>query len=35
MAQLRENLDAWDCVLSAEAMARIEALHLRYFNPAS
>ncbi len=34
MAQLRENLDAWDDVLKREAMNRIEALHLRYFNPA-
>jgi aryl-alcohol dehydrogenase-like predicted oxidoreductase len=34
MAQLRENLDAWDDVLTGEAMDRIEALHLRYFNPA-
>jgi aryl-alcohol dehydrogenase-like predicted oxidoreductase len=34
MAQLRENLDAWDCVLVGEALDRIEALHLRHFNPA-
>lgn len=34
IAQLRENLDAWDVVLTGEAMDRIEALHLRYFNPA-
>lgn len=34
MAQLRENLDAWDEVLTGEAMDRIETLHLRYFNPA-
>jgi aryl-alcohol dehydrogenase-like predicted oxidoreductase len=34
MAQLRENLDAWDEVLTGEAMDRIEALHLRYFNSA-
>lgn len=34
MAQLRENLDAWDEVLTEAAMARIEALNLRYFNPA-
>ena len=34
MAQLRENLDAWDEVLTEAAVARIEALHLRHFNPA-
>jgi aryl-alcohol dehydrogenase-like predicted oxidoreductase len=34
MSQLRENLDAWDAVLTEAAMDRIEALHLRYFNPA-
>lgn len=34
MAQLRENLSAWDRVLPDAAMAGIEALHLRYTNPA-
>jgi aryl-alcohol dehydrogenase-like predicted oxidoreductase len=34
LAQLRENLDAWDVVLTPEALDRIETLHLRYFNPA-
>jgi aryl-alcohol dehydrogenase-like predicted oxidoreductase len=33
LAQLRENLDAWDVVLTPEALDRIETLHLRYFNP--
>jgi aryl-alcohol dehydrogenase-like predicted oxidoreductase len=34
LAQLRENLDAWDVVLTPEALDRIGTLHLRYFNPA-
>jgi len=33
LAQLRENLDAWDVVLTPETLDRIETLHLRYFNP--
>jgi aryl-alcohol dehydrogenase-like predicted oxidoreductase len=32
--QLRENLDAWEVSLPAEAVADIEAVHLRYTNPA-
>lgn len=34
MAQLDENLAAWDVVLSDEVMADIEAVHLRFTNPA-
>lgn len=34
MAQLRENLSAWDRVLPDAALAGIEALHQRYTNPA-
>ncbi len=34
MAQLEENLSAWDKPLSAEIIAEIEAIHLRYMNPA-
>ena len=34
MEQLRENLEGWNDVLTEETSARIEALHLRYFNPA-
>jgi aryl-alcohol dehydrogenase-like predicted oxidoreductase len=34
MAQLREDLDAWEDPPTDEAMARIEAIHLRHFNPA-
>ncbi len=34
MAQLRENLDAWDVVLPEAALARIETIHLSRFNPA-
>ncbi|MFZ5484276.1 MAG: NADP(H)-dependent aldo-keto reductase [Pseudomonadota bacterium] len=34
LAQLTENLAAWHTPLSAEVIAEIEALHLRYFNPA-
>ncbi|TCJ18949.1 NADP(H)-dependent aldo-keto reductase, partial [Parasulfuritortus cantonensis] len=34
LAQLEENLGAWDKPLSAELLAEIEDLHLRYTNPA-
>lgn len=34
MAQLKENLDAWEKPLSLEIMQQIEAVHLRYMNPA-
>jgi aryl-alcohol dehydrogenase-like predicted oxidoreductase len=34
MAQLRENLDAWNKPLPEEILKEIEALHLRYMNPA-
>lgn len=34
MKQLSENLLAWEKPLSAEIQAEIEALHLRYMNPA-
>jgi aryl-alcohol dehydrogenase-like predicted oxidoreductase len=34
LTQLRENLAAWEQPLSAEIGAEIEALHLRYHNPA-
>ena len=34
LAQLTENLGAWDKPLSAEVLAEIEALHLRHTNPA-
>lgn len=34
MAQLKENLGAWQRPLSEEILAGIEALHLRYMNPA-
>lgn len=34
MAQLEENLDAWQRPLSAEVLAEIEQIHLRYMNPA-
>ncbi len=34
LAQLEENLGAWEKPLSAELLAEIEALHLRYMNPA-
>ena len=34
LAQLEENLEAWEKPLSTEALAEIEALHLRYTNPA-
>jgi aryl-alcohol dehydrogenase-like predicted oxidoreductase len=34
LAQLEENLGAWDCAPSAEVLAGIDAIHLRYTNPA-
>lgn len=34
LAQLRENLDAWETRLSPELLAEIDAVHLRYPNPA-
>jgi len=34
MRQLRENLVAWQKPLSAELLAEIEQIHLRYMNPA-
>lgn len=34
MAQLEENLGAWECALPAEVLAAIDAIHLRYTNPA-
>lgn len=34
LTQLEENLAAWEQTLSPEILARIEALHLRYMNPA-
>ena len=34
MAQLAENLSAWERPLSDDIMAEIEAIHLRYMNPA-
>lgn len=34
LEQLRENLAAWDTVLSAAALADIEAAHLQFTNPA-
>ena len=34
MTQLSENVSAWEKPLSAEIMAEIEAIHLRYMNPA-
>jgi aryl-alcohol dehydrogenase-like predicted oxidoreductase len=34
MSQLRENLYAWKKPLSQEILKEIEALHLRYMNPA-
>ncbi|HQR51119.1 MAG TPA: NADP(H)-dependent aldo-keto reductase [Methylophilaceae bacterium] len=34
LAQLEENLDAWEKPLSEEVLKEIEALHLRYMNPA-
>ncbi|MBK9445088.1 MAG: aldo/keto reductase [Betaproteobacteria bacterium] len=34
MAQLEENLGAWECLPNAEVLAGIDAIHLRYTNPA-
>jgi aryl-alcohol dehydrogenase-like predicted oxidoreductase len=34
VGQLKENLDAWEKPLSEEVLKEIEALHLRYMNPA-
>lgn len=34
MAQLKENIDAWDMRLSPEVMQEIEVLHLTMMNPA-
>jgi aryl-alcohol dehydrogenase-like predicted oxidoreductase len=34
MAQLQENVDAWEKPLSAQILKQIEELHLRYMNPA-
>jgi aryl-alcohol dehydrogenase-like predicted oxidoreductase len=34
MAQLKENLDAWEQPLSEEILKEIEGLRLRYMNPA-
>jgi len=34
MAQLKENIAAWKKPLSADIMKEIEAIHLRYMNPA-
>ncbi|CAL93627.1 aldo/keto reductase [Azoarcus olearius] len=34
MAQLKENLSAWDVPLDAELVSAIDAIHLRYTNPA-
>jgi aryl-alcohol dehydrogenase-like predicted oxidoreductase len=34
MAQLEENLGAWTTVLSPEVLAAVDAIHLRYTNPA-
>ena len=34
MLQLKENIDAWQCTLSPEVSNEIEALHLKYMNPA-
>ena len=34
MAQLQENIQAWQKPLSAEILQEIEAIHLRYMNPA-
>jgi aryl-alcohol dehydrogenase-like predicted oxidoreductase len=33
-AQLRENIDAWNVKLPAQAVADIDTVHLRYTNPA-
>ena len=34
MAQLEENLSAWNTELSPEVLAAVDAIHLRYTNPA-
>lgn len=34
LAQLKENLDAWDAPLSEDLLAAVEHLHLRHGNPA-
>ncbi len=34
LAQLEQNLSAWDTRLSEELMAKIENIHLRFMNPA-
>ena len=34
MAQLTENIDAWQYKLSDQVLGEIEALHLKYMNPA-
>ncbi len=34
MLQLQENIQAWQKPLSAEILQEIEAIHLRYMNPA-
>lgn len=34
MPQLKENIDAWQCKLSEQVLGEIEALHLKYMNPA-
>ena len=34
MAQLTENLNAWNTALSEEVLREIEGLHLRFMNPA-
>ena len=34
MAQLDENLGAWDLQLSEADLAAVDAIHLRYTNPA-
>lgn len=34
MVQLEENLGAWDVRLSEEVLAAVDAIHLRYTNPA-
>ena len=34
MVQLKENINAWSCKLSDQVLSEIEALHLKYMNPA-
>ena len=34
MAQLKENINAWQCSLSDQVLSEIEAIHLKYMNPA-